>query len=107
MAAIGLRVRVTVRVEAVPAGAGPSGLGGLNADDPSYGQSLSPGTTAFAQTKYFQDAEPVPGTPGSWTLANIKTALDAASTTLAGSSGTPIIDTETLGTINGWATGSP
>lgn len=106
MASMALRVSVRVRVEAVPVGAGPAGLGGLNADDPSYGQSLLPGATSFAQTKYFQDAEPVPGTAGSITLANIKTALDAASTTFAGSSGTPIIDATTLATINAWFSGN-
>ncbi len=106
-APIALRVSVRVRVEAVAAGGGVSTLGGLNADDPAYGQSLSPGQAPMAQTIYFQDAEPVPGTAGSWTLANIKTALDAASTTFAGSSGTPIIDATTLAQINAWSTGSP
>jgi len=104
---VALRVSVRVRFEIVGAGTGPSGLGGLNADDPAYGQSLSPGAAPVAQTLYFQDAEPVPGTPGSWTLANLKTALDAASTSLAGSTGTPIIDASELAIINGFATGSP
>ena len=107
MAAIGLRARVIVRFEAVAAGAGPAGLGGINADDPSYGQSLSPGATSFAQTEYFQDAEQVPGTPGSWTLANLNTALTSAVTTLAGATGTPVIDATTLANINAWATGGP
>jgi hypothetical protein len=106
MASMGLRVSVRVRVEAVAAGAGPAGLGGLNADDPSYGQSLLPGAAPFAQTIYFQDAEPVPGTAGSITLANIKTALDAASTTFAGSSGTPKIDATELAKINAWFSGA-
>ncbi len=104
---VALRVSVRVRFEIVGSGSGPSGLGGLNADDPSYGQSLYAGAAPVAQTIYFQDAEQVPGTPGSWTLANLKTALDAASTTIAGSSGTPIINAATLAKINGWATGSP
>jgi hypothetical protein len=106
MASMGLRVSVRVRVEAVAAGAGPAGLGGLNADDPSYGQSLLPGAAPFAQTIYFQDAEQVPGTAGSITLANIKTALDAASTTFAGSSGTPIINPTVLAQINGFFSGT-
>ena len=46
----------------------------------------------------------MPGTPGAWTLANIKTALDAASTTLAGA-GTPIIDATELAMINAWNSG--
>ncbi len=44
----------------------------------------APGAAPFAQTFYIQDSEHVPGTAGAITLANIKTALDAASTTLAG-----------------------
>ena len=35
---MGYRARVTVRIEAVPAGVGGAGLGGLNANDPAYGQ---------------------------------------------------------------------
>jgi hypothetical protein len=104
---MGLRVSVRVRVEAVGAGTGTSTLGGLNADDPAYGQSLSPGQAPLAQTDYIQDAEQIPGTPGSWTLANIKTALDAASTTIAGATGTPLIDAATLAMINAWASGNP
>jgi len=104
---IAYRLRVSWRVEAVAAGGGVSTLGGLNADDPAYGQSLQPGQAPMAQTLYFQDTEIVPGTSGSLTLANIKTAADAASTTLAGSSGTPLIDAATLAQINAWATGSP
>ena len=105
MPTMGLRVSVRIRVEAVPGGAGPAGLGGLNADDPSYGQSLRAGAAPFAQTEYFQDAEPVPGTAGAITLANIKTALDAASTTFAGA-GTPIINATELARINSWFSGS-
>jgi hypothetical protein len=106
MPSMGLRVSVRIRVEAVPGGAGPSGMGGLNADDPSYGQSLLPGATSFAQTKYYQDAEPIPGTAGAITLANIKTALDAASATFAGSTGTPIINATELAKINGFFSGA-
>ncbi len=104
---IALRVSVRVRVEAVPAGAGPAGLGGLNADDPSYGQSQYPGASTIAQTKYYQDAEAVPGTAGSITLANINTALTSAVTALAGASGTPLISAADLATINGWFSGNP
>src|SRR5262245_20550441 len=104
---IALRVSVRVRVEAVGAGTGPAGLGGINADDPSYGQSEYAGASTIAQTKYFQDAEQVPGTAGSITLANINTALTAAVTALAGASGTPKIDTADLAEINSWFTGGP
>ena len=106
MPTMGLRVEVRIRVEAVPGGAGPAALGGLNADSPSYGQSLLPSAAPFAQTKYFQDAEPVPGTAGAITLANIKTALDAASATFAGSTGTPIINATELAKINAWFQGA-
>jgi hypothetical protein len=105
--AIKLRVAVRVRIEAIGAGLGPSGLGGLNADDPSYGQSLSPGGAPISQSMHFQDAEIVPGTDGSITLANINTALSASVTTIAGASGTPIIDATKLATINGWFSGQP
>ncbi len=103
--AIKLRLRAIWRIEAVGAGTGPAGLGGLNADDPAYGQSLYPGSSPLAQTQYFQDAEIIPGTDGSITLANIKTASDAASTTLAGSTGTPLIDATMLARINTWFSG--
>lgn len=105
--AIGYRVSVRVRVEAVAAGGGVGTLGGLNADDPSYGQNLYPGAAPIAQTMYFQDAEQIPGTPGSITLANINTALVAAADALAGATGTPIINSTILAEINSWASGSP
>ena len=105
--AIKLRLSVRWRVEAVGAGAGPAGLGGLNADDPSYGQGEYPGAAPMAQTIYFQDAEVIPGTDGAVTLANIKTAADAASVTLAGATGTPLIDATTLAQINGFFSGRP
>lgn len=105
--AIKLRLSGRVRIEAVGAGTGPSGLGGLNADDPSYGQSESPGAAPIAQTMYFQDSEVIPGTDGAVTLANIKTALDNMATALAGATGTPKITTTDLAEINAWFTGSP
>jgi len=103
--AMKLRLSGRFRVEAVGAGTGPSGLGGLNADDPAYGQNEYPGAAPMAQTIYFQDAELIPGTDGAVTLANIKTAADAMATTLAGSSGTPLIDAATLAQINAWFQG--
>ena len=102
---VALRLSVQWRIEAIGPGTGPAGLGGLNANDPPYGQSLSPGAAPVAQTFYIQDSEMIPGTPGSWTLANIKTASDAASTTLAGA-GTPLIDAIELAMINAWNSGS-
>lgn len=105
--AIKLRVSVRMRVEAVGAGTGTSGIGGLNADDPAQGQSLYPSAAALAQTMYFQDVEPIPGTDGAVTLANINTALSNAVTAFAGATGTPIIDATTLAQINGWFAGTP
>lgn len=103
---MGIYAEVLVRFKAVGGGTGTT-LGGLNADDPTQGQSLFPHAAAIAQTVYYQDVEPVPGTPGSYTLANLNTALTAAVTTLAGASGTPVIDATALANINGWATGNP
>lgn len=105
-APIALRVSARIRVEAIPAGAGPAGLGGLNADDPAYGQSQSPGAAPIAQTLYIQDAAQVPGTPGSITVANIKTAMDQVATDIAGSSGSPLVTAAILAQINGWFTGN-
>ena len=104
---IKLGVEVRMRVIAVGAGTGVSGLGGLNADDPTYGQSGYPSAARIAESKYFSDWEPVTGTYGAVTLANINNALAAAVAALAGSSGTPKISTEQLAEINGWFSGSP
>jgi hypothetical protein len=106
MASIGYRAIVMVRIEAVPAGVGGAGLGGLNANDPAYGQGQTPGTTAFAQSLYFQDAVPIPGGSAP-TLANINTALTTAVSDLAAASGTPLITPAQLAIIQGWATGNP
>jgi hypothetical protein len=61
----------------------------------------------MAQMVYLQDAEIVPGTDGAITLANINTALAAATLTLAGATGTPKITPAILAQINAWASGSP
>jgi hypothetical protein len=102
-----LRVRVYVDVDFVGPGTGSALVGGLNANDPAYGQSLLAGDTAVAQTIRFQTSQQVPGAAGSTTLANLLTALNNAASTIAGSSGTPIINAATLAQINAWNTGSP
>lgn len=102
-----LRVRVTVDVDYVGRGTGTGLMGGLNANDPAFGQLLTAGETAVAQTIRFQTSQQVPGTAGSQTLANILTALTNASNTVAGATGTPIIDAPTLAQINAWNSGSP
>jgi hypothetical protein len=102
-----LRVRVYVDVDYVGRGVGTGLTGGLNANDPAYGQGLTAGETAVAQTKRFQTSQQVPGTAGSVTLANILTALNNAANNIAGATGTPIIDATTLAEINGWQTGNP
>ena len=71
------------------------------------GQDQLPIIMPESQFMYFQDAEPVPGTSGAITLANINTALAAAVTTLAGASGTPLITAAQLAQINAWNSGSP
>lgn len=102
-----LRVRVYVDVDYVARGTGTALMGGLNANDPAYGQGLTAGETAVAQTKRFQTSAQVPGTAGSTTLANILTALTAAGFNIAGATGTPIIDAATLAEINNWNSGNP
>lgn len=102
-----LRIRVYMDVDYVGPGTGTAIMGGLNANDPAYGQGLIAGETAVAQTKRFQTSAQVPGTAGSTTLANILTAITAAGFNLAGASGTPQIDAATLAEINAWNTGNP
>lgn len=76
-------------------------------NNPGQGQTdlaiMMPGS----QMVYLQDAEIVPGTDGSVTLANINTALTNAVSAFAGASGTPKITTAILAQINNWSTGSP
>jgi hypothetical protein len=91
--------------------------GGMTAVQVQQEQSNNPGqgggTTILPiimpidQFMFFQDAEPVPGTAGAVTLANINTALTNAVTALAGASGTPRITAALLATINAWNAGSP
>lgn len=107
MANMALRISTRIRIEAIPVGTGPAGLGGLNADDPAYGGSQQPGTAPYAQTKYFQDSVSVPGTAGSISLANINTALTQAVADYAAASGTTIITAADLATINSWFSGNP
>jgi hypothetical protein len=102
-----LRVRVYVDVDYVGRGTGTAIMGGINANDPAYGQTLTAGETAVAQTMRFQTSAQVPGTAGSTTLANILTALTTAGFNIAGASGTPQIDAATLAVINAWNTGNP
>jgi hypothetical protein len=102
-----LRVRVYVDIDYVGRGTGTALMGGINANDPAYGQGLTAGETAVAQTIRFQTSQQVPGTAGSTTLANILMALDNAANNIAGATGTPIIDAATLAQINAWNTGNP
>lgn len=102
-----LIVQVELRVCEVEGGATAVMVEQNQSNNPGQGQSQLPIIMPAAQFMYFQDAEPVPGTAGSTTLANINTALTAAVATLAGSSGTPLITTALLAQINAWHTGSP
>jgi hypothetical protein len=74
---------------------------------PGQGQLAQPIMLPGSQMLYLQDAEIVPGTDGSVTLANINTALSAAVTAFAAASGTPLITPTLLAQINAWSTGSP
>jgi hypothetical protein len=78
-------------------------------DNPGQGggTTILPITMPVDQFMFFQDAEPVPGTSGAITLANLNTALTNAVTALAGASGTPRITAANLATINAWNAGSP
>lgn len=102
------RIRVYVDIDSIGPGMGPSGLGGLNANDPASGQSAGPTMAGNAQTLRIQDSTAVvPGTPGSYTVANFNTALSTIVTDIAGASGTPLITAAILAQINGWNSGSP
>lgn len=102
-----VKLRVYVDIDAVAVGGGTSMLGGMYANDPPQGQAGYPIAAGNAQTMRLQVSEAVLGYNGAITLAQIDTALKAASDDLAGATGTPIITTATLATINGWATGNP
>ncbi len=106
MAGGGLVVRVYVDVCFIPAGVGGAAvIGGDQANQPGYGQAGGPGVVPMAETLQLMAMEGVPGTPGSYTVANLNTALSAVVTDLAGATGTPKITAPILATINGWATG--
>ncbi len=107
MAAAQLIVQVEVRVCQVPAGATAVQVEQSQSNNPGQGQGAIAISLPIDQFKYIQDAEQVYGTAGAVTLAEIKTALDAASTTIAGASGTPLITPTILAEINAWQTGSP
>ena len=82
----------------------------FQANIPGQGQGEQPRMPFIAQVRQYIVGEPVPvapGSEGSVTLANIKTALDAISADLAGSTGTPIITPAELAIIQGWASGLP
>jgi hypothetical protein len=76
-------------------------------NNPGQGQAINPIMMPGSQMLYLQDAEIVPGTDGSVTLANLNTALTAAVTAFAAASGTPLITAALLAQINAWSTGSP
>jgi hypothetical protein len=91
-------------------GGGNATLGQYQANIPGQGQTQQPHMTFVAQMRQYIVGEPVPiaaGSEGSVTLANIKTALDAISVDLAGSTGAPIITPAELAIIQGWASGGP
>lgn len=107
MAAGQLIVQVEVRICQVQAGTTAVQVQQNQSNNPGQGQSQLAITMPIDQFMYKQDAEQVYGTAGSITLAQINTALTAAVAAIAGSTGTPLISTADLATINAWQTGSP
>lgn len=104
---MGLIVRATYDICEVPNGTGGTFLGQQQANIPGQGQSNIPHLEANGPTLRFIAMEPVPVAPtseGSVTLANIKTAIDACGTDVAGA-GSPFINAAYLAQIQGWATG--
>jgi hypothetical protein len=102
-----LALQVDVNIFWVPAGGGNSMLGQQQAAVAGQGQSQYPHIERIAQRLLMIDFEPIPvasGSEASVTLANIKTAIDAASTAFAGA-GSPLITPAILAQIQGWATG--
>ena len=107
-----LRIRAYVSVEYIGGGTGTVFVGQSQAQNPGYGQGqtgggLAPGPVPMSQTRQYQDAVAIVGTPGSITLAQISTALTTLASDLAGASGTPVITPAELAIINSWATGTP
>jgi hypothetical protein len=102
-----LLVQVYVEVMWAPAGGGNTFMEQQQASIGGQGQSQYPHIGRMAQYRRYVDDEPVPvatGSEGSVTVANIKTAIDAASTAIAGT-GSPLISASELAMIQGWASG--
>ncbi len=102
-----IRLEVIVRAYQVAPGTGPVLMAQNISDIPGIGQTNQPGPGQNGQTLYLSDAEMVPGTAGSYTVANFNTALAAAVTALAGASGAPKITAAILAQMKAWNTGSP
>jgi len=102
-------IQIELRIGRVAAGTTGVQVGQEISNSPGMGTASPPLPIMLplAQFMYFQDAEPIPGTDGAITLANINTALTAAVLTLAGATGTPKITAALLAQINAWSTGSP
>ena len=107
MAAGNVIVMLELRIAQVQGGTTAVQVQQNMSNNPGQGQSQVPIIMPIDQFLYLQDAEPVPGTAGAITLANINTALTAAVATLAGASGTPLITAALLAQINAWNSGSP
>lgn len=100
-----LQVRVYVDICSVPAGVGASGVGQSQANSPGSGQTAIGGTVPNAQTLRLQDVQAVVGADGSYTVAELLTALQAVASDIAGATGTPLVTAAVLAQINGWSTG--
>lgn len=101
-------VKVNIDICEIAAGVGGAGLSpGDQANSPGFGQAGGPGPVPMAQTLRLMAAEAIPGTPGSYTLANVNTALSSIVTDIAGATGTPKLTAAILALINGWNSGNP
>jgi hypothetical protein len=102
-----LFVQVDVNVCWAPQGSGNTFLEQQQAAVAGQGVNQYPHVGRVAQRRLYIDVEAVPiagGSEGSVTVANIKTAIDNASTTIAGTV-TPLITAAELAMIQGWASG--
>lgn len=91
----------------VGAGTGTANMGQSQGNNPGVGPLAGPGTYGNAQMKFFNDAQPVPGTSGSVTKANLLTAMQAIASDFAAASGSTIWTADDIAEFNAWQTGSP
>lgn len=104
-----MALMANVTIDFVEVGPGTQSvlLGQFQANVPGQGQSQYAHIVGNAETLRLSDAVQVPGTPGSYTVANILTALQTAASDFAGATGTPLVTAAVLASLNGWNSGQP